>query len=100
MPMYWRDEMSGRLLASVMAFWSPYAEHPQNVSELETKDIENLKMYLVHWAKAPCWRLNPNADAEKLAELDKAIALTQAIDSRKSINRALSALMELGIDPF
>ena len=100
MPMYWRDETSGRLLASVMAFWSSYADTPKNVSELDETDIANLRMYLVHWAKAPCWKKNPNITPKIKAQLNKAIAMTENIKNRTDINKALDALLDLGIDPF
>lgn len=100
MPVYWRDETSGRMLTAVMAFWLPYADSPNNVPELSEEHIIYLKQYLVHWAEAPCYRTNPYATAEHKMQLDSAIALCKSIESRKDINVALDALMELAIDPF
>ena len=44
-PMYWRDETSGRMLSAVMAFWSPYADSPDRVPELEPEHIIYLRQY-------------------------------------------------------
>jgi hypothetical protein len=99
-PLYWRDEISGKMLDSVMAFWSPYADTPENIPELSDADLANLKMYIVHWAAAPCWRNNPSITPEIEARLESAIAQAKNIASRADINKTLDALLDLGIDPF
>ena len=100
MPMYWRDEMSGKLLTAVMAYWTPYADTPDHIPELNDDHVSALRMYLIHWAEAPCWRRNPHANAEHNSQLESAIALAKSIFCRSDISNTLDALLELSIDPF
>lgn len=98
--MYWRDEMSGKMLEAVVAFWSPYSDTPNKIPELSDQHVSFLRQYLIHWAEAPCWANNPNATNEHKILLNTAIAACKSIESRADINNAIDALMELGIDPF
>lgn len=99
-PMYWRDEASGKMLEAIIAFWSPYADSPRNIPPISDEHISLLRWYLIHWAKAPCWRMNPHISTEQLMQLDNAIALAENINSGKDICKTLDALMVLAIDPF
>ena len=98
--MYWRDETSGRLLTAVMNYWTPYADSPDRVEELNQSDISALRMYLSHWANAPCWSNNPHATAEHKANLETAISLAESISSRADVSRTIDALSRVAIDPF
>ena len=98
--MYWRDEMSGKLLTAVTNYWSPYADTPDNVPELDESDISALRWYILHWAKAPCWQNNPHIDPGIRFQLAAAIEMANAIDNREDITKTLRKLLELGIDPF
>ena len=93
MPVYWRNESSGKLEEAVNAYWMPCAN-------LSANHVNLLRQYIVHWATAPCWRNNPYLDAGIEAELDKAIALSRSITTRSDICDALDSLMTLAIDPF
>ena len=106
MPAYWRDETSGKMEDAVWEYFDPYANPEQDpekiteIPELTNQSLALLKRYILHWANAPCYRHNPSATPEHMAELGKAIALAEKIEGRSDINKALAALMHLGIDPF
>lgn len=100
MPMYWRDEMSGKMLSAVVAFWSPYADSPQNIPELSAEHVCLLREYIVHWVEAPCFQANPHMTMENKLQLESAIIQAKNINNRADINVVLNALSELAIDPF
>lgn len=99
-PNYWRDETSGKLAEAVTAYWKPYMDNQKTIPELTSEHIAALKMYIAHWAEAPCWKNNPYIDAQVLGQLQKAIDMANSIGSRKDISLTINELLELGIDPF
>jgi len=98
LPNYWRDETSGRMEQAVAAYWGGILDgFPEGLS---SENITMLKMYLIHWSSAPCYRLNEHATPDLLALLDKAIASAQSINNIDDLSDTINTLMELGIDPF
>lgn len=106
MPMYWRNETSGRLHKAVMAFLSPACDlslcekSPENIPELSDEDVCLLREYLVHWAEAPCFQNNPHISRQQKLQLEGVIMQAKDINNRADINNVLDALMKLVIDPF
>jgi hypothetical protein len=94
-PSYWRDETSGQIKKAVEAYWS----HSRR-DELSPENVAILRIYLLHWAKAPCYRDDQYATEEDLIELDKAIAIAHNINNTEDIDITVNILMQLGIDPF
>jgi hypothetical protein len=110
MPNYWKDETSGQMAKAVEAYW----DHSRR-DELSPENIASLKLYLIHWAEAPCYsrllggklptqnatyRNSEYATALDLFQLDKAIAIAHNINNTEDISIAVNLLMQLGIDPF
>jgi hypothetical protein len=98
-PSYWQDETSGQIKKAVDAYWQARIITGKN-DELSPENIAILRIYLLHWAEAPCYRDNEHATATDLVQLDKAIAKAQNIKNIKDISNTLDFLMQLGIDPF
>lgn len=98
--MYWREETSGKMESAVNAYWLPYTNNQKGLPELSDEHINILRMYIVHWAKAPCWLGNPHINSDLHHDLELAIEEAESISDRKSISQTLNSLLELGIDPF
>jgi hypothetical protein len=94
-PKYWKDETSGQMTKAVNAYWSPSRR-----DELSPENIASLKLYLIHWAEAPCYKNNEYATAVDLVQLDKAIKEAHNINNTEDISITVNILMQLGIDPF
>jgi hypothetical protein len=95
LPNYWREETLGQLEQAVKA----YLDHSRR-DELSPENIASLKLYLIHWAEAPCYRNSQYATALDLFQLDKAIANAHNINNTEDISITVNLLMQLGIDPF
>jgi hypothetical protein len=98
-PSYWQDETSGQIKKAVDAYWQARIITGKN-DELSPENIAILKLYLIHWAEAPCYRNNEYATAVDLFQLDKAIAMAHNINNTEDISITVNLLMQLGIDPF
>ena len=81
-PVYWRNETSGKLEAAVNRLF---------LGSLETGDLELLKTYISHWLNCPSFPL-VNKDS-LLLELEKA-------DTACEILKVSRAMTREGIDPF
>lgn len=95
MPNYWKNETSGQMAKAVEAYWSTSRR-----GELNSENIASLKLYLIHWAEAPCYRNNEYITETDLAQLDKAIKKAHNINNTEDISITVNILMNLGIDPF
>lgn len=98
LPSYWQDETSGRIKKAVEAYF--LARIAGNNEELSAENLAILRIYVLHWAQAPCYKNCEYATAADLHQLDKAIASAQKINNIKDLSNTVDFLMQLGIDPF
>ncbi len=94
-PRYWRDETSGRLAEAVAAYLKCSPGLPLSLTA-----IEHLRMYLLHWAEAPCFRSNPAANPKHRAALLALASRAENIESREDIGEWVESALTLGLDPF
>lgn len=99
LPPYWRNETSGRLEKSVLAYFAPYATD-ETPPPLSSEDLDNLKQYLCLYVSAPCWRKNPHADRQHLARLDELQESARNLASREDITQFIYKCMDIALDPF
>jgi hypothetical protein len=98
-PSYWQDETSGQIKKAVDAYWQARIITGKN-DELSLENIAILRLYLLHWAEAPCYKSSEYATATDLVQLDKAIASAHEINNIEDVSNTINILMQLGIDPF
>lgn len=88
LPFYWQNETSGVMAAAVKAY-------------LERGEVQPiLTRYLAYTINAPCWRRNPHALPEDLAQLDAlALAFLNAT-KKEQVAALLDVALDHGIDPL
>ena len=103
-PLYWRDERSGKLTEAVEAYLEPYTldnlDSDRAIPELSDRHLQLIRRYLLYYVKAPCWRENPYAGPDEFARLDRLVRLAQNISSREDISAFILGCLGLGLDPF
>ena len=108
-PLYWGDEVSGRLPAAVRHYFDFCCGHAPDataadlgIAPLTPDELKLLCDYCVHFIHAPCWENNLIAhDCEDmLADLLQLRARAKTLASVESIRRWNSECVELGLDPF
>ena len=97
MPLYWRDDQSGRLPAAMKR----YSEFCcGDAAEPTAEQMGLIAAYCVYWIHAPCWD-QTNAECEEMLEvLNELRARAGTLASVESIRRWNEECLELGIDPF
>ena len=67
-PLYWRDEVSGKLSEAIETYFEPYTlanlEGDRIIPALSDRHLQLIRQYLIYYVKAPCWRQNLHADSE------------------------------------
>lgn len=95
-PLYWRNETSGRMRGAVMNFLNDRAD---------VGDLLLIQAYFKHWINAPVWSCYTPQDHDQLLLLRQSIEAM--VDSRldvrqnaSNLNRWYGQAVELGIDPL
>jgi len=83
-PKYWMHESSGVLEPVVRAYLQG--------DELEAHQVDLMRAYLYQWVMAPVWGPSSILEALRLR--------AAAIESRRDIDDAIEAMVEIGMDPL
>lgn len=97
LPLYWRDEASGRLASCINAYLTHrIGEGPSPTPE----QLTIIADYCRHFINAPCWANNNPDDEEMLSELNALRERATTLASAESIARWITECMEVGLDPL
>lgn len=93
LPLYWRNEVTGVLLAGVRA----YIDHMAGPKEFPAPTPEQVTLlanYLRYFINAPCWA------SGELDELGALRRRAQSLESVSEIAAWIDSAMEIGLEPF
>lgn len=101
LPIYWRNEATGKLAKAVEAYFLAYADGPEYpVPEMEPEHMELISGYLMRHLAAPLYWNNPDASAENLAALRRCAIAASQIKTRGDLTALIEQMLDIGIDPF
>ena len=83
-PKYWVHESSGVLEPVVRAYLQG--------DDLDAGQVKLMQAYLWQWVKSPVWEASSILEALRLR--------AAAIESRRDIDDAIEAMVEIGMDPL
>ena len=107
LPLYWGDEITGRLPAAVRHYFDFCLGHcPDETAKdlgIQPMSAEELKVlydYCLYFINAPCWEANLQDSEEMLEDLKQLRERAKTLASVESIRRWNEECMELGLDPL
>lgn len=91
LPLNWRDEVSGILVAAVNA----YLDNRIDGTPITDEQISFVRTYIVHYIGAPCW--DNEEFSQELAFLRRT---ARELKTPDDIGKWICSAMDIGLDPL